>query len=156
MTWYWATLIALMPTAWCIQLFLHEGSHLLVAKSKGWSTTGLWPWPHWVNMTNGVYVYWPFPFTRPDEHWKFYFARCGYAREGVRKVHDLVAFAPFLTGLTFFVAGLLLNWLVPITGWFFPLVICAFGEMVRFWWTYFWGSPTTDGKRWRHGEKGTL
>jgi len=151
---YWATLIVLLPTAWLVQLVIHEGSHLVAARFMGYKPQGMWPFPHWYRWRSRVWLMWPKTFHKPDESWRFYFARCSYSRRTTRDIHDPVAIAPFWAGLIFFVGGLLLNWLVPVIGWFFPLVICALGEMIRFWWTYLWGGITTDGKKWRWGELG--
>jgi len=154
MTWYWATLLTLLPTFWLVQLVLHEGSHLLVARFMGYKAEGMWPFPHWYRWRSKAWLLWPKTFRRPDDSWRFYFARCRYARRTTRLERDPVAIAPMWMGLGVFVVGLLLNWLVPVFGFFLPLVVCSFGEIPRFWWTYFWGSPSTDGKKWRYGGTG--
>ena len=154
MDWYYCLLITIIP-GWWLWLLIHECSHLLFAKVfYNYKPLGIWPYPHWINYDNGEYTVWKFG---KEGNWKFYFARCSYDRPDVFPPKELFCIAPMYAGL-FFIATCFVSLGVFsfLFWWLVAFIILGVGEVIRFWYTYFWGSKTTDGKRWRYGDQGQV
>jgi len=123
-----------IPVAWFMQNLMHELSHLLV----GWIVEGRKPL--------GVY---PYPHRYRS---RFYFSRyiSGEASEFASPKPRHIA--PFFAGLFWFFLMSLVVYLVP-TEWkiffiIFPLV--GLIDAGFFWYTYFCGSPESDGQRFKY------
>lgn len=130
--WHWWWLI-FVPLVWVWQNGMHELSHLLTAwVKKGRKPTSWYPYPH---IHDGKFVFarsTSGPATKPGSSRQIYIA-------------------PFLFGIVeswVYVAVLVLAW--PKLWFLFGLMtLFAFIDSMFFWWTYFWGSPTSDGKMYR-------
>lgn len=126
----------MFPVAWFFQLVVHEASHLVVGWwDEGRRPTGFWPYPH-----------------RHDGRW--FFARCSMGpavpgRWDPTWRHLSRHIAPMYWGL---VLAALAGAVTLTTWWALPWVVCGLGDVVWWWRGYFWGSPRSDGKRWRYGD----
>jgi hypothetical protein len=60
--------------------------------------------------------------------------------------------APFYAGLIWVTAWLFAAVLVPERLWPYcmPFALCGLVDALFFWWGYYWGSPQSDGQRYRH------
>jgi hypothetical protein len=136
MDWNWWA-FAVVPVAWFLQNCVHELSHLLVGLVwEGRKPMGFYPYPH---KHNG----------------KWYFARyqSGAATKPGRS-HRPCLIAPFFGGLIWSALWTALLLFVASPSWRIFLLPAAITGLVDagWWWRgYFWGRPTTDGKRWRYG-----
>jgi hypothetical protein len=130
MTWH---LIPTLLIAWLVQNTIHEVSHLLAGWIfEGRKPLGLWPYPH-----------------RYQGRW--YFARY---RSGPAKRSDPTAtrhIVPFYAGLIWITVSLFAAVLLPEHLWLYcmPFTLCATVDALFFWWGFYWGSPESDGQRYR-------
>ena len=130
MEWSWLILL-LIPIAWIVQNTIHEASHLLV----GWWREGrkpiaLIPYPH---KYNGL----------------FYFARYTCSAGSKKDPEDLTDIAPFWAGFIWLDLQACLMYLTD-SFWPLPFAVAGLIDALFFWWGYFWGSSSCDGKRYRH------
>jgi hypothetical protein len=130
--WHWWWLV-FIPLAWIWQNGVHELSHLWMAwYKKGRKPIGWYPYPH---IHNG----------------KFFFARSASGPATKPGSTRMVYIAPFLFGIVLtwiYAAVMVLAW--PNLWFLFGLMsLFAFIDSMFFWWTFFLGSPMSDGKMFR-------
>jgi hypothetical protein len=158
MTWNWWVLALLVP-CWVAQNTIHELSHLVSAwLFEKLRPRGLWPLWHWVNGDDpDQWRLW-----RPWELWKrpwpnayFFFARfVSDPPKTPRPARHTTFIAPVYAATAIVTACTLLAVLGPLPARVFFLVpgVCALVDAANWWRGYFWGKPTCDGQRWRHGD----
>jgi hypothetical protein len=126
---------------------MHEVSHACFAYRDGAFDIKVYPFMHWYDQTHNIW--WPIWAVPPKEHRKFYFARMSYrGREPVGKHNDQDIAPIYMDCIT-------INFAIVITA-FDPLagiIIMVCAALDSLWWIrgFFWGSPTSDGKRFRYG-----
>ncbi len=126
--------LAFIPVAWFVQNCIHESSHLLMGWwVEGRKPLGFWPYPH-----------------RYKGRW--YFARY---QSGKPKYVDIFIghrhIAPFFYAWIWMLIGILVMNFMPgeLKIFCLPFIIAGLGDALFFWYTYFWGSVPSDGKRYR-------
>ncbi len=129
MIWNWYVL-TLIPVAWFLQLCLHEGSHALIGWANANRLTGFYPYPHkhmgrWFHGRVMFEMYYPMPA-------EFYIA-------------------PFFVSGIVLVCSVFMLFLFPVEWklWVLPFGVAALVDALFFWYTYFFGSDLSDGKKWR-------
>lgn len=133
-------ILLLIPVAWLLQNFLHELSHYVVAAFC---------------MDAELKTLMPLPHTHRG---RFYFARVQYTYEKDTEMAfdpSWIDIAPLFAALItlVFLTTLLLGQYF-FTGflnlYYTPFMLCALIDFLFFWWTYLFGSPRSDGYKWKH------
>lgn len=158
MIWNWWVLALIIP-CWIVQNTLHELAHLVSAwfweKLK---PKGLWPLWHWRNLDHPDEWRW----WRSWELWKkpwpksaFFFARFRADPPRVpRRARHTTFIAPVYAATAVFSLCAVMALFGPpsVRIFFVPQAVCCLVDAGNWWRGFFWGRPTSDGKRWRYGD----
>ncbi len=144
MIWTWYVLCVL-PVAWFLQLCVHEASHLFAGwYFEGLTPTGFYPYPH---KHEGRWYFARYTMGPPRvpgwdvEAWGEYQSPF----PNVRHIAPVWGASIVLLGSV--LAVLLVE--PDRSVWCLPTLVCSIVDIFFFWYSYFFGSEQSDGKRWR-------
>jgi hypothetical protein len=113
-----------------LQFWLHEISHIIFGHIfEGRNPVKIWPYPH-------VYE---------D---RFYFARYEMAEQTRGGMEYMTCIAPLVSGLFYYTLSFLVLWLIKEKNFYlFSFVFFNACDCLFFWYTVFFGSQQSDGKK---------
>ncbi len=131
------TVLPVAIAAWLFQNFTHEAGHVFFAKRKGCQDTKIYPYPH---LFKG----------------KFYFARAYWKQPFMKwDKKEMVWLSPIITSTLVILAATFIMFAVPERFHIYLLCFVVAGAVDHLWWIrgFFFGTDSSDGKRWRYGDK---